>query len=78
MSQVGQQLFRLSDAQLRAVTEACRPLQPRQRRAFLQSLADRLAGEGEGVLGDGQLHRTITELLKQHFDPPMLDGTDAA
>jgi hypothetical protein len=77
MSQVGLQLFRLSDAQLRAVTEACRPLQPRQRRAFLQSLAERLAEE-ESELGDGQLHRTIAEIQRAHFDLPMLDGPDAA
>jgi hypothetical protein len=45
----------LSDAQLITIMGLVRPLQPRQRTAFLEMLAVKLDGRRE--LGDGQLYR---------------------
>lgn len=63
------ELFHLTDPQLAAVMRVCRPLQPLERRAFLEALADRLQGHRE--IGDGALHRVLTELQRQHFRPPL-------
>ena len=69
MSQIGEQLFRLSDPQLSSIVEACRPLRPDDRRFFLEELAGKLAGQG--TIGDGSLHLAICEIQRRHFDPPL-------
>jgi hypothetical protein len=58
----------LTDREYTAVMNACRPLQPRQRDAFLQALALELRGIGE--LGDGRVHRAIAQVQRQFFDAP--------
>ena len=63
------ELFHLTDAQLGAVMRACKPLQPLERRTFLEGVADRLQGYRE--IGDGALHRLLMELQRQHFSPPL-------
>jgi hypothetical protein len=62
----------LSDSEYTAVMDACRPLQPHQRDAFLQALAAELRGIGE--LGDGRVHRAIAQVQKQFWDPPVDGG----
>ena len=63
------ELFRLTDSQLGSVMRACKPLQPLDRRAFLEALADRLQGNRE--IGDCQLHKVLVELQRAHFRPPL-------
>ena len=60
----------LSDAQLSAVMQACQPLLPADRGAFLQALAHALRGEPE--IGDGAVFRACRELQKQFFRPPTI------
>jgi hypothetical protein len=64
---------KLTDAQLSAVFEAARPLQPADRDAFLVDLAGAL--QGQENLGDGTVFRLIREVQRRYFDPPDLtDG----
>jgi hypothetical protein len=61
---------RLSDSELQAVFDACRPLQPRDRDQFLKDIATELASLP--MLGDGAVHRAIVSVQRRHFDPPDL------
>jgi hypothetical protein len=45
----------LTDAQLTTVMQLSRPLQPAQRRVFVEMIAARLKGRRE--IGDGELYR---------------------
>jgi hypothetical protein len=47
--------------------DAAKPLQPRERSAFLAELANTANGE----IRDGALHRMMREILSRHFDPPL-------
>ena len=58
----------LSDKQQLAVINVTRPLQAGKKTAFLTALQDQLAGRTE--VGDGELHRTLKDLQRQHFRPP--------
>src|SRR5262249_57464725 len=49
---------------------AAHPLPPDRRSAFLAEVARTLASER--VIGDGLLHRVITHVQRQYFDPPLL------
>jgi hypothetical protein len=60
----------LSDDELTAVMNACRPLQPRDRDQFLKDIAAELASLP--MLGDGAVHRAIVSVQRRHFDPPDL------
>jgi hypothetical protein len=60
----------LSDSELTAIMHACRPLQPRDRDAFLRDIANELAALP--VLGDGVVHRAIVTVQRRHYDPPDL------
>jgi hypothetical protein len=60
----------LSDDELTAVMNACRPLQPRDRDQFLKDIAAELASLP--MLGDGAVHRAIVKVQRRHFDPPDL------
>jgi hypothetical protein len=60
----------LSDDELTAVMNACRPLQPRDRDQFLKDIAAELAALP--MLGAGAVHRVIREVQHRHFDPPDL------
>jgi hypothetical protein len=61
---------RLSDSELQAVFDACRPLQPRDRDQFLKDIAAELARAP--ILGDGVVFRTIREVVRRHYDAPDL------
>jgi hypothetical protein len=62
--------LRLTDAELTAILNACRPLQPRDRDQFLKDIAAELASLP--MLGDGAVHRAIVSVQRRHFDPPDL------
>ena len=61
-------MISLSDEQMNSVMRAAEPLQPRDRGAFLEALAQALRGQRE--LGDGANYRAIREVQRKHFDPP--------
>jgi hypothetical protein len=69
--------LRLSDSELDAVMNACRPLPVERRDAFLQEIVDALQ-RCNGEVGPGSLHRIIRETQRKHFDPPDLGGFHAA
>jgi hypothetical protein len=60
----------LTDDELTAILNACRPLQPRDRDQFLKDIATELARAP--VLGDGVVFRTIREVQRRHYDAPDL------
>jgi hypothetical protein len=61
----------LTDAQLTAITNAARPLLPRERTGVLAALFEELLGRCHGYpIGDGKLHRTFRDLQRRHFRPP--------
>jgi hypothetical protein len=62
--------LRLTDAELTAILNACRPLRPRDRDQFLKDIAAELASLP--MLGDGAVHRAIVSVQRRHFDPPDL------
>jgi hypothetical protein len=57
----------LSDSQLDIVLNASRPLQPHQRPAFLEAVAQALRGQ---PIGDGVVFRICHEQQRLMFDPP--------
>jgi hypothetical protein len=59
----------LTDEQLAAIRRAAEPLQPHDRGAFLQAVADALQNL---ELGDGNVFRAIKVAQKQFYDPPIL------
>jgi hypothetical protein len=60
----------LTDSELGAIMDACRPLQPCDRDRFLRDIAGELAALP--MLGDGAVHRAIVTVQRRHFDPPDL------
>jgi hypothetical protein len=60
----------LSDAELTAVMDACRPLQPRDRDRFLRQVAEAIVALPER--GDGAVARAIRSVWRQNFDAPDL------
>jgi hypothetical protein len=65
----------LTDEELDAVMNACRPLPVARREAFLQEIASALR-RCNGEIGPGGLHRILVETQRRHFDPPNLDGVE--
>jgi hypothetical protein len=61
--------LRLSDDQLAAVLRAAEPLAIGDRGAFLQDVAAALQGQ---ELGDGVVYRTIAQVQRRYYDPPIL------
>ena len=55
--------------------DACRPLRPHDRNAFLIALSIEL--ERERQLGPGVVHRTCRNLQRQFFNPPNLSGSES-
>jgi hypothetical protein len=60
----------LTDSELEAVMNACRPLQVCDRDAFLRAVAEAIVKLPEH--GDGSVHRVIREVFKQYYDAPDL------
>jgi hypothetical protein len=60
----------LSDSELVAIMDACRPLPLYTRDRFLRDIAAELAAVP--MLGPGAVHRTIVVVQRRHFDPPDL------
>jgi hypothetical protein len=60
----------LTDAQLAQLTNACRPLQPLERSAFLAAL-DVLLADRSGELGEGEWFRMLKDLQREHFRAPV-------
>jgi hypothetical protein len=60
----------LTDSELQAVLNACKPLQPRDRDAFLRDVANEIAALS--MCGDGAVHRVIATVQRRHWDPPHL------
>jgi hypothetical protein len=59
----------LSNAELSAVLSAAEPLEPKQRRAFLQAVAVELKRRPE--LGVGTVARVCRVIQRQFRDPPL-------
>jgi hypothetical protein len=62
----------LSDAELTAVMDACRPLSPRGRDLFLRRVAEAIVALPER--GDGAVHRAIRSVWRDCYDAPDLRG----
>ena len=65
----------LTDAQYATVCEACEPLLPPDRSAFLVALAQLLGSASE--IGDGTVARAIRSLQREFWRPP-LNPTNSA
>jgi hypothetical protein len=61
--------LRLTDDQLTAVLRAAEPLAVGDRSAFLQDVAAALQGQ---ELGDGAVYRTVAQVQRRYYDPPIL------
>ena len=66
------QPLNFTDDQLDQIFRAAQPLTPSERAAFLEDLASVLRELPH--LGDGQLYRTIREVQRRHYDPPLTVG----
>jgi hypothetical protein len=64
--------IRLTDAQLTAVYRAAAPIDPARRDAFLQRVADSLAGCRSP--GDGDVFRAVRDAQAATLSPPRQDG----
>jgi hypothetical protein len=60
--------IRLTDDQMSAILAASFPLRPNQRSRFLEACAQELARLPE--IGDGAVHRVVSEVQRRFFDPP--------
>jgi hypothetical protein len=66
-------VLRLTDAELDAVMNAARPLDPGLRDPFLQAVATALQQDCSGEIGPGTVARVCREMQRQFFSPPDLD-----
>ena len=60
----------LSDTELTAIMDACRPLAPHARDRFLRQVAAAIVALPER--GDGAIHRAIRSVWREHFGAPDL------
>jgi hypothetical protein len=60
----------LTDSELNAVMDACRPLAPHARDRFLRQVAEAIIALPER--GDGSVARAIRSVWREHFDAPDL------
>jgi hypothetical protein len=60
----------LSDSELQAVMDACRPLPLHARDQFLRQVAEAIVALPER--GDGSVARAIRSVWREHFDAPDL------
>ena len=65
----------LSDSELQAVMDACRPLAPHARDRFLRRVAEAICALPER--GDGAIHRAIRSVWREHYDPPDLRADES-
>jgi hypothetical protein len=70
-------MIRLSDDELRIVMDGAKPLPPSTRKAFMEAIAQELAGLGDR-LGPGSVARVVRLVQRSYFDPPLDLGDDAA
>jgi hypothetical protein len=68
-------IIKLSDAELRIVVEAARPIAPHNRDAFLRAIASELANLGDR-LGPGSVARAVRLVQRAYFDAPLGDHLD--
>jgi hypothetical protein len=61
----------LTDDQLAAVMRAAQPLAVGDRDKFLQDVAAALRGQ---ELGDGAVYRTIAQVQRKYYDPPIMSA----
>jgi hypothetical protein len=61
--------LRLSDLQVSTLMQLARPLQPAQRRIFVEMIAARLNGQRE--IGDGQLYQIARALQREVLGTPI-------
>jgi hypothetical protein len=59
----------LTDSQITQLMQLARPLQPAQRRVFVEMIAARLNGQRE--IGDGALYQIRRELQRQVLGAPI-------
>jgi hypothetical protein len=57
------------DQQLDRIMSACEPLHPQVRSAFVEAIANELAGCP--MVGEGNLHRAIVEVQGRFFNAPL-------
>jgi hypothetical protein len=67
----------LSDTQIAHIQLVSRPLQPKERAAFLAALFEDLLMRGDEI-GDGELGRTLRDLQRRYFQPPTVDERETA
>src|SRR5262249_62126216 len=67
---MSQQPISLTDAELEAIMNAARPLQPADRDRFLRAVAEAITALP--VVGPGSVHRAIAELQRRYFVAPDL------
>jgi len=60
----------LTDSELTAVMDACRPLAPHARDRFLRQVAEAIVALPER--GDGSVARAIRSVWRENYDPPDL------
>lgn len=65
-------MISLSDTELAIVTEAARPLKPKDRELFLFDVINALEKYVE--IGPGIVARVCREQQRKHFDPPQLQA----
>ena len=68
--------LRLTDDELDIVMNACRPIAPHRRNAFMTDIASELSRYPE--LGPGVVHRACATVQKKHFDVPDLSHGDTS
>jgi len=62
----------LSDTQIAQILLISRPLQPKERTAFMAALFQDLLNHREEI-GDGELGRTLRDLQHRYFQPPTVN-----
>jgi hypothetical protein len=60
----------LTDSELTAIMDACRPLAPQARDRFLRQVANAIVALPER--GDGAVHRAIRSVWRENYDAPDL------
>jgi hypothetical protein len=69
-------MIKLSDAELDAVMDAARPLEPERRSQFLERVAAELAAIPAAALGPGSVARLVRQLQHEHWAAPAADAPE--